>query len=554
MRFFAVLAFCLLTFSLPSHAAPPVCNAGSEGTIVYNKDSKLVQFCNGSQWIGMVAAIGSGVDTLANLNCASGEVPEWNGTAWVCGAGGSDLWTDSGSGYLTYTGADKGILLHAVTGMAAPTSTLADLGCAANEILKWDGDSWECAADGAGTLADNAVTNAKMADSAVGVAELSATGTASATTYLRGDNTWATVAGDNLGNHITTTNIQLGANWLSGDGGAEGITVGATGNVGVGVAVPQATLHVSGTQPYLAADRTTISNSGLSLRTNNSLRWIAAFDTVAEGGANAGGNLQFSRYTDAGAFLGTPIFMERATGEVGIGTSTPGTLLDVNGTATATLFSGSGASLTALNATNLASGTVATARMGSGTADNTTFLRGDGTWAAPPAGGGGIGSGAQLFTASGSFVVPTGVTKVKATLVGGGGGGSGGNVSTPGYGGGAGAFVVAWISVTPADNMPVVVGTGGSGGAAYGNGGHGNDTTFGGITAENGVRGTPSLAGTGGVAAGGSINISGNNGSAQTGGEATHIYVSKTYGNAGNGGVAAGGGGSGRAGMLLVEW
>ena len=37
-----------------------------------------------------------------------------------------------------------------------------------------------------------AVTNAKVADDAVGVAELSATGTASATTFLRGDNSWQT--------------------------------------------------------------------------------------------------------------------------------------------------------------------------------------------------------------------------------------------------------------------------------------------------------------------------------------------------------------------------
>ena len=43
-------------------------------------------------------------------------------------------------------------------------------------------------------------------------------------------------------------------------------------------------------------------------------------------------------------------------------------------------LSGSGASLTALNATQLTSGTVPTARLGSGTANTTVFLRGDGSW------------------------------------------------------------------------------------------------------------------------------------------------------------------------------
>ena len=43
-------------------------------------------------------------------------------------------------------------------------------------------------------------------------------------------------------------------------------------------------------------------------------------------------------------------------------------------------LAGSGASLTALNATQLTSGTVPTARLGSGTASNSVFLRGDGTW------------------------------------------------------------------------------------------------------------------------------------------------------------------------------
>lgn len=57
----------------------------------------------------------------------------------------------------------------------------------------------------------------------------------------------------------------------------------------------------------------------------------------------------------------------------------------VNGTASATLFAGSGANLTALNASNVTSGTVATAHLASsGIANATTFLRGDQSWATVP--------------------------------------------------------------------------------------------------------------------------------------------------------------------------
>ncbi len=47
-------------------------------------------------------------------------------------------------------------------------------------------------------------------------------------------------------------------------------------------------------------------------------------------------------------------------------------------------FIGDGSTLTALNASNLASGTVATARLGSGTASSSNFLRGDGSWQSLP--------------------------------------------------------------------------------------------------------------------------------------------------------------------------
>jgi len=87
----------------------------------------------------------------------------------------------------------------------------------------------------AADIVSNAITNAKMADDAIGINELSATGTASSSTYLRGDNSWATLtgasldAGDTFNNpndisaDVTTTLVTTKNHMLIGD-----ITVSGT--------------------------------------------------------------------------------------------------------------------------------------------------------------------------------------------------------------------------------------------------------------------------------------------------------------------------------------
>jgi len=67
-----------------------------------------------------------------------------------------------------------------------------------------------------------------------------------------------------------------------------------------------------------------------------------------------------------------------------------GATLDISSatlTPPATMPASSGVNFTALNATNLGSGTVPTARLGTGTASSSTILHGDNTWAAAAAGG-----------------------------------------------------------------------------------------------------------------------------------------------------------------------
>jgi len=75
-----------------------------------------------------------------------------------------------------------------------------------------------------------------------------------------------------------------------------------------------------------------------------------------------------------------PLFADGATGSQGAETDTGLTYNPSTGLLTSTGFSGAGTSLTALNASNLSSGTVAAARLGSGSSVTTKFLRGDNTW------------------------------------------------------------------------------------------------------------------------------------------------------------------------------
>ena len=89
----------------------------------------------------------------------------------------------------------------------------------------------------AGGLPDNTVDNGTMADDAVGVAELSATGTASSSTYLRGDNAWAAAGGNVTGGNFTRNIATVGTLALTGFGFTPTVIHFAYGNAYSGLNV-----------------------------------------------------------------------------------------------------------------------------------------------------------------------------------------------------------------------------------------------------------------------------------------------------------------------------
>ena len=75
------------------------------------------------------------------------------------------------------------------------------------------------------------------------------------------------------------------------------------------------------------------------------------------------------------------------------------------------------------------------------------------------------GGGGQVFTSSGSFIIPTSVTKLKVTCVSGGGAGGQAidmNRNAGGGGGGGGMAIKFLTGLTPGANATVTVGAGGA--------------------------------------------------------------------------------------------
>ena len=222
-----------------------------------------------------------------------------------------------------------------------------------------DGDKGEIVVSGGGavwSIDSGAVTTAKLADNSVTAAKISATGTASSITYLRGDGSWATVPSGGI------TDGDKGDITVSGSG--------AAWSIDNGVVTTAKLADSSVTTAKLANASVTpakISATGTAGNTTY-LRGDGAWATVPSGGGITDGD----------------------KGEITVSGS--GTVWSIdNGVVTTAKLADNSVTAAKISAT--------------GTASNTTYLRGDGSWATVPSGGGITDGDKGEITVSGSGAV-----------------------------------------------------------------------------------------------------------------------------------------------------
>jgi len=146
-----------------------------------------------------------------------------------------------------------------------------------------------------------------------------------------------------------------------------------------------------------------------------------------------------------------------STGQVALGTGVSGTLPVANG--------GTGAATLTTGNVVLGAGTAAVTFVAPGVTGNVLTSNGT-TWTSAAGGGGGAlpGMKRQIYTVAGAstFTVPTGVTQLKVTVIGGGSGSS--MLGFPADAtGNAGGLAIKWITgLVPGAVIATTVGAGGA--------------------------------------------------------------------------------------------
>lgn len=388
----------------------------------YNKRDIVKDTSNGNIYYCNTAHVSSGSQPIStNADSAKWDLLVDNASAGAsASAAASSASAASSSASSASTSATNAASSASTAStQASNASTSATNAASSASAASSSASTASTAATNAGNSATAAATSATSASNSASSASTSASNASSSASAASTSASNASTSATNAANSATSASNSASAASTSATNAASSASSAASAQTAAEAARDQTlTAFDNFDDRYLGSKTSdpTVDNDGNplvagSLYFNSSSgvmkvytgsAWVAAYvsgtDFLAKANNLSDVTSTSTARTNLGLAIGTDVLAPNGSGasltSLNASNLASGTVPDAR--FPATLPAASGANLTSLNASNLATGTVGTARLGSGTANNTTFLRGDGTWATA----GGTPTTAQVLSAT----------------------------------------------------------------------------------------------------------------------------------------------------------